>query len=136
MLRYVLAFALAIGVPAHAGAQSAAACNTPECTRQNQLWPPAAQIHEIKNQFVAAIRQFAEALAGTYGDEGPRIASSLASTQRALTQWDDAIRVYEMALAGLTKDAELHVEGAGSTRVGIDQGDHGFLARIAVTAAL
>jgi tetratricopeptide (TPR) repeat protein len=108
VLRYGLAFALAIGVPAGVAAQSAA-CNTPACTRQNQLWAPAAQIHDIKNQFVATIRQFVEALAGAYGDEGPRISAALASTERALTQWDDAIRVYETALSGMTEDAELHV---------------------------
>ena len=41
----------------------------------NQIWVPAAQIHEIKNQFVAAVRQLTEALSGTFGDEGPRIPS-------------------------------------------------------------
>jgi tetratricopeptide (TPR) repeat protein len=109
MLRHGLAFALVIGMPASAGAQSPAACSTPACARQNQLWAPAARIHEIKNQFVATIRQFAEALAGTYGDEGPGLSSALASAHRTLTQWDDAIRAYEMALSGMTEDAGLHV---------------------------
>ena len=38
---------------------------------QSEIWVPAGQIHAIKNQFVAAVSGLAEALAGTYGDEGP-----------------------------------------------------------------
>jgi tetratricopeptide (TPR) repeat protein len=85
------------------------ACASPDCLAQNQIWAPAAQIHEIKNQFVAAIRQFTEAVAGTFGDEGPRLASGLEATRRMLTQWDEAIRTYESMMAGLPPSAEVHV---------------------------
>jgi tetratricopeptide (TPR) repeat protein len=109
MLRHGLAFALVIGMPAVAGAQSSAACNTPACAQQNQLWAPAAQIHEIKNQFVAAVRQFTEAVAGAYGDEGPRLSSSLDALSRTLSEWDAAIRTYETVIAARPDDAEARV---------------------------
>ena len=95
----VLSFALARS--GHAAAQSTAACSTPECANRDRLWAPAAQIHEIKNQFVAGVRQFTEAVAGTFGDEGPRLSASLDVMRRTLTQWDAAIRAYEAMVAAL-----------------------------------
>lgn len=50
---------------------------TARLAAQSEIWVPAAQIHTIKNQFVAAVSQLAEALAGTYGDEGPRVSSAI-----------------------------------------------------------
>jgi tetratricopeptide (TPR) repeat protein len=92
-----------------AAAQTTPACQTPECVSRDQLWVPAARIHEIKNQFVAAIRQFTEAVAGTYGDEGPRLSTTLDAARRSLAQWDAAIRAYETMVASLTAGAEVHV---------------------------
>jgi tetratricopeptide (TPR) repeat protein len=76
---------------------------------QSDIWVPAGQIHAIKNQFVAAVSQLVEAIAGTYGDEGPRILSAIESLDRVRMQWDDAIRSYEMMLAGVADNAEAHV---------------------------
>ena len=96
-----------IAVPA--GAQPAQDCGSRGCASSNQIWVPAAQIHEIKNQFVAAVRQFAGAMAGSYGDERSQILSSIASLDRARIQWDEAIRVYERTLATFAETADLHV---------------------------
>jgi tetratricopeptide (TPR) repeat protein len=76
---------------------------------QNELWAPAAQIHAIKNQFVTAVSQLAEALAGTYGDEGRGISPAIESLDRVRMQWDEAIRGYEMMLATVAENAEAHV---------------------------
>ncbi len=105
----VLVFACIVSSAVLTDAQSPAACTSADCLAQNQIWVPAAQIHEIKNQFVAAIRQFSEAVAGTFGDEGPRLMSSLEATRRVLAQWDQAIRAYESMMAALPQSAEIHV---------------------------
>jgi tetratricopeptide (TPR) repeat protein len=78
-------------------------------TAQGEIWVPAGQIHAIKNQFVAAVSQLAERLAGTYGDEGRSISSAIESLDRVRLQWDDAIRVYERTLSGVAENAEVHV---------------------------
>ncbi|MEO8257887.1 MAG: tetratricopeptide repeat protein [Acidobacteriota bacterium] len=75
----------------------------------NQIWMPAAQIHEIKNQFVAAVRQLTEALSGAFGDEGGRVSASIDAMDRTRVQWDDAIRAYEAMLARSVETAEVHV---------------------------
>ena len=80
-----------------------------ESAAQSEIWVPAGQIHAIKNQFVAAVSQLAEALAGTYGDEGRGISSAIGALDRMRIQWDDAIRVYERMLAGVADNAEVHV---------------------------
>jgi tetratricopeptide (TPR) repeat protein len=76
---------------------------------QSEIWVPAGQIHTLKNQFVAAVSQLAEALAGTYGDEGRSISSAIGALDRMRMQWDDAIRVYERMLGGVAENAEVHV---------------------------
>jgi tetratricopeptide (TPR) repeat protein len=76
---------------------------------RERLWVPAARIHDIKDQFVAGVRQFTEAVAGIFGDEGPRLSSSLDVMQRTLTQWDAAIRAYEGMVAALPETAEVKV---------------------------
>ena len=95
----VLFFALArLG---HAAAQSPVACTASDCSDRDRLWIPAGQIHDVKNQFVAAVRQFTEAVAGTFGDEGPKLSASLDAMRRTLAQWDAAIRAYEAMVAAL-----------------------------------
>jgi tetratricopeptide (TPR) repeat protein len=105
------ALALVAGLCGAAGARAQATppCSTPECTNRDRLWVPAAQIHEIKNQFVAAVRQFTEASAGAYGDEGSRLSSSLDAMGRTLSGWDAAIRSYETMVKTLDGSAEVHV---------------------------
>jgi len=105
----ISAIVLTATIAARAAAQSAPDCSTRDCASLNQIWAPAAQIHELKNQFVATVRQFAEALAGTYGDEGRRISSGIQSLDRAREQWDDAIVAYETMLSKVAESAEVHV---------------------------
>jgi tetratricopeptide (TPR) repeat protein len=75
----------------------------------DQVWAGAAQVHQRKNEFVAALRQFAESAAGSYGDEGSRIVSSLDAMSGALLGWDAAIRAFELTAGGAGHSADFHV---------------------------
>jgi tetratricopeptide (TPR) repeat protein len=66
----------------------------------------AAQVADPKADFTEALAQFSLALDGTYGDEGPRILSSLESMERGLAKWDETIRAYESGIGVETKGAE------------------------------
>ena len=101
LLAAALVLSIALARSGHASAQSTAACSEPECANRDRLWVPAGQIHDIKNQFVAGVRQFTEAVAGTFGDEGPQLSASLDVMRRTLAQWDAAIRTYETMVAAL-----------------------------------
>src|SRR5262249_14452805 len=111
-VRPVFVVACALLVLMHAPvtkAQSAARCGTKECLSENDAWRAAADIHLLKNEFVGLIRQFAEAAAGTFGDEGLRIASSIAAMEAALDRWDQAVRVYEAAVRAPENNGEIHM---------------------------
>ncbi len=101
LLATALVLSIALARSGHAAAQSTAACTDPDCADRDRLWVPAGQIHDIKNQFVAGVRQFTEAVAGTFGDEGPKLSASLDVMRRTLAQWDAAIRAYETMVAAL-----------------------------------
>jgi tetratricopeptide (TPR) repeat protein len=107
-LAITIAIAACAGSRARIGAQTPA-CTTPECLSRDRLWVPAAQIHELKNEFVTGVRQFTEAVAGTFGDEGPRLSSSLELMSRTLERWDAAIRAYESMIAATPDGAERHL---------------------------
>jgi len=66
----------------------------------------AGQVADPKTDFADALAQFSLALDGAYGDEGPRILSSLESMERGLAKWDETIRDYEMGVAAETKGVE------------------------------
>ncbi len=70
-----------------------------------QLWREAAAIHQIKIAFVDALQRFVRAQAGTFGDEGVELISSLGAMRDALTRWDRAIEAFQ-AQASRTRDAE------------------------------
>jgi uncharacterized protein (TIGR02996 family) len=53
---------------------------------------------ETKQRFVAGLIRFMEALPGTYGDEGPRLVSSLDEMEAGLRRWDAGLRAYEGAM--------------------------------------
>ena len=76
---------------------------------QSEIWVPAGQIHAIKNQFVAAVSQLAEALAGTYGDEGRSMSSAIESLDRVRLRGTMRSARYERMLAGVAENAEVHV---------------------------
>src|SRR5262245_11032060 len=53
---------------------------------------------ETKQRFVAGLIRFMEALPGTYGDEGPRLVTSLDEMEAGLRRWDAGLRGYEIAM--------------------------------------
>ena len=71
---------------------------------------PATQALDPKQRFVLALRQLMEGLAGSYGDEKPRVWTAIESMQSALAEWDEVIREYETASASQTPSAELRGE--------------------------
>src|SRR5688572_21433214 len=106
-------------MPPRAHAQAGAECAVVECARApqpadagpaiRQLWAAASAAHELKLRFVAAVRQFLEAQAGTFGDEGPALAGSVRAMREALAQWDVALRGLERATAAESAIGEAHV---------------------------
>jgi len=60
-----------------------------------QLWAQAAQLHARKRAFVDAIRTFTEAQAGTFGDEGATLLTSVEAMRTALAQWDADLQRFE-----------------------------------------
>ncbi|PWT86698.1 MAG: hypothetical protein C5B57_00635 [Blastocatellia bacterium] len=74
------------------------------------VWPPspsAAQPPQPKDKFVGALRQFLEAIAGQYGDEGTRASAALDSMEQALAEWDKAIQTYEAQSASQPQTADV-----------------------------
>jgi tetratricopeptide (TPR) repeat protein len=88
-------------------AQSGAPCAGRACTAAD-FSAGVTELHQLKNDFVAALRRFAESVTGSYGDEGPEIRSSLDDMRRALDSWDRAIAVYEITLRAASATADLH----------------------------
>jgi tetratricopeptide (TPR) repeat protein len=88
---------------------NAGRCQEPACQRLlREIGAAAEATAGAKTAFVTALRQLVEGLAGTYGDEGPRIRASLADMATALAQWDEAIGKYRDALSA-ARGAEVHV---------------------------
>jgi tetratricopeptide (TPR) repeat protein len=67
---------------------------------------------ETKQRFVAALIRFMEALPGTYGDEGPRLVSSLDEMEAGLRRWDAGLRAYESAMREQLQGAQPAVAAA------------------------
>jgi hypothetical protein len=86
-------------VPAGIGAaQSLPGCAAADCTLAlNQLPSTTAKIDQLKQEFVAALRQFVVTLAVFGGERSVR--SNIESMSQALVRWDEAIRAFETALA-------------------------------------
>ena len=115
-MAFVLLLPLALARPA--AAQSAVDCTTgvhdlesfAACGQGvNEAWVSATRIPERKQKFVAALRQFMEALPGTYGDEGRALLAGIGSMQKALGQWDAEIRAFETAVRAGTRTPDAHV---------------------------
>jgi GxxExxY protein len=109
---FVLTLVLASAAPA--AAQPAAECPTSECTAavavtnpiHKQLWQDAAAIHQIKIAFVEALQRFVRAQAGTFGDEGDELRSSLTTMRERLPSWDQAIQTFQAKASRAAPDAE------------------------------
>jgi hypothetical protein len=61
--------------------------------------PGRAQSANPKTTFTSALARVSLGLDGTFGDEGPVVADSLAVMDRARQQWDAVVRAYETGLA-------------------------------------
>jgi tetratricopeptide (TPR) repeat protein len=61
-----------------------------------------------KNAFVESLRQFLEAIAGQYGDEGVRVLAAIDAMEMALADWDRTIKADEAAAASQGQTADLH----------------------------
>src|SRR5690349_1991730 len=57
----------------------------------------AGELRQHKTELVSALRAFAEAAAGSYGDEGRLLAPAVEAIERAVDSWDSAIAAYESA---------------------------------------
>ena len=97
----VFALVLSLGLAGPAAAQSATSDLLLEVAAQGAT-------QERREAFVAALRQFTNALEGTFCEEKSRIRSSIESMHRALVQWDEVLR-YETALASERRDPKMHV---------------------------
>jgi tetratricopeptide (TPR) repeat protein len=69
---------------------------------------PSARAAEPKEEFVAALRGFAEALVGSFGDEGGRVLASLDAMGQALERWDASIRENEKVAVSKGPNADTH----------------------------
>jgi tetratricopeptide (TPR) repeat protein len=97
---------LSAAAPPAGAAQPPALCEGHACTSAD-LWAGVNDLHQLKVAFVEALRRFAEAASGSYGDEGSSLASTLDDARRALRSWDQEIITYESRArtASATADA-------------------------------
>src|SRR5215831_17870346 len=96
---------LSVAAPHALAAQSPALCEGRRCT-STDLWAGVNELHRLKIDFVEALRQFAEAVSGSYGDEGSRLSAALEAAQHALESWDRAILAYESKARSATVAAD------------------------------
>src|SRR5262245_32842729 len=68
----------------------------------------AAQAPEPKDRFVEALRQFLQAIAGQYGDEGSSVRAAVDAMGMAIADWDRTVEADEMAAAAQQQTADLH----------------------------
>ena len=91
-------------------AQARSPCDEPDCKLTlKEAWETVAQVNQRKQVFVGALRQLTVALAGTFGDEGARVRSSIESLDVALDEWDKSILAFEARLRQVDRPAEFHV---------------------------
>ena len=105
-------FALVVTVTpvAPLAAQSRPSCDKPDCQLTlDEAWARVAQANQRKQAFVGALRQLTVALAGTFGDEGTRVQSSIESMELALDEWDRSILAFEVQLRQADRPAGFHM---------------------------
>src|SRR5262247_1508696 len=95
--------------PAFAG-QAAPQCQGASCELTvEDAFAAVSQISRQKQEFVGGVRQLIVALAGTFGDEGPRIRATLQEMGSALATWDRTIQQFEDAVRASNRPAEVHL---------------------------
>ncbi len=102
----VLGACVLLGAGVLAAGQSPRRCEGRACTSAD-LWAGVNDAHALKNQFVDALRAFAEAASGSYGDEGVRLQIQIDAIQQSLDAWDAAVAAYADQAAS-TQTAEAH----------------------------
>jgi tetratricopeptide (TPR) repeat protein len=96
--------------PSAALAGQAPACQGASCELTvEEAFGTVAQIGRQKQEFVGAVRQLILALAGTFGDEGPRIDATLQAMSTLLASWDRAILQFEQRVRAGNRPAEVHL---------------------------
>ncbi len=70
--------------------------------------PSVARSPEPKDRFVEALRQFLQAIAGQYGDEGSTSRAAIDAMELAIAEWDRAIRADEIASESQPRTPDLH----------------------------
>jgi tetratricopeptide (TPR) repeat protein len=106
----LVAACLAVMPGAASAGQNAAGCQGASCELTvEDAFSAVAQISRHKQEFVGAIRQLILLLAGTFGDEGPRIRATLQSTGTVLASWDRAILQLEERVRAGNRPAEIHL---------------------------
>jgi tetratricopeptide (TPR) repeat protein len=107
-LRITAALLLLSSATVPAVAQPPARCDGRACTPAD-VQAGAHELQPLKIEFVDALRRFAEAVSGSYGDEGSRLPAALEDVQRALESWDRAIAGFEAKARAAGGSADVHV---------------------------
>ena len=106
----VFAFVVTVMPVAPLAAQPRTPCDKTDCQLTiDEAWATVADTNQRKQAFVGALRQLIVALAGTFGDEGTRVRSSIESMDVALDEWDRSILAFEARLRQVDRPAEIHV---------------------------
>jgi len=106
----LFAFVMIVAPVARPAGQSKPQCDRPDCQLTlDDAWATVAQANQRKQAFVGAPRQLTVALAGTFGDEGTRVRSSIESMDAALGEWDRSILAFEAQLREAERPAEFHI---------------------------
>jgi tetratricopeptide (TPR) repeat protein len=71
---------------------------------------PAVAVAQNAQRFQAALTQFAVALGGSYGDEGPQVMAALDAMNRILPDWNAEIAAIETRAQATPTDATVHAE--------------------------
>jgi tetratricopeptide (TPR) repeat protein len=109
-LASLFAFVVTLMPVAPLAAQSRTQCGQPDCQLTiDDAWATVAQTNQRKQAFVGALRQLTVALAGTFGDEGARVHSSIESMNVSLDEWDRSISEFETRVRQADRPAEFHV---------------------------
>ena len=99
---------LSFAAPSVVSAQSPSLCEGRACT-STDIQAGLSDLHRLKIEFVDALRRFAEAVSGSYGDEGSRLSPELEAAQRALESWDRAIVAFEAKARSAAGSADTRI---------------------------
>jgi len=106
----VAGFLTGVGPASASAGQAASRCQGASCELSvEDAFAAVTQISRQKQEFVAGVRQLIVALAGTFGDEGPRIKDTLQAMGTALATWDRTIQQFEAAVRAGNRPAEVHL---------------------------